>query len=405
MGSAIHYLATGKALPKERFSPISKDSWGPLPFGYNTEFAAPDLPGLGGRDTTARLDIVGQMDTVFRILDPGTFVTNRQSVPGRALMNQQQGVNFFNEPIDDVGPGGITSRSAQLISDLFVPIGAGKPLRSAGKQTIPGFENIVPEEPTGLSPKGELIESLGINVRARVRTELIEQKALAQFGISTKDDRFDSYHRHLIMQDPNLKRVLEEEDADAAGRNKYAAFRVFKSDLRYEKIEKTNARLRSFIKDLNKYSEREKSTYGLTQSLLSDISDYGTEEWIRIDQHKKDFGFDTYLGEEPTNDFDRTLEEWYALYDDPKNRKTDKSIDWEKLDIAQERFISVLSPDIANRLQMWNRRNDVPGVRRIRELLFTQRVRGADLYPAIKRILLEETIPYLKSISRNVANE
>ncbi|KKM91658.1 hypothetical protein LCGC14_1226350, partial [marine sediment metagenome] len=59
----IHFASTGELPPLKRFTPIAKDKWGPLPFGYNTEFASPTIPikGRGGAGLT--LDLAGQMDT------------------------------------------------------------------------------------------------------------------------------------------------------------------------------------------------------------------------------------------------------------------------------------------------------------------------------------------------------
>ncbi|MHC4511000.1 MAG: hypothetical protein ACYTAO_18925, partial [Planctomycetota bacterium] len=70
-------------------------------------------------------DLVGQMDTAFRLLDPESFLKSRESVPVRAIENQRTGKDFFGAPIDTVGPGGVISRTAQLIQDMFAPIGPG----------------------------------------------------------------------------------------------------------------------------------------------------------------------------------------------------------------------------------------------------------------------------------------
>ena len=169
--SVIHFASTGKPLPKERYVPIAKDKWGPLPFGYNTRFASPTLPfkGRGGSELT--LDVVGQMDTALRILNPGAFLSSRESVPVRATVNQVSGTDFFGTPIDDVGPGGVVSRLAQLAQDLFSPIGAGGIGAELARRNIPGAEKVISEGETRLGNVGLGVQATGLNLRAATREQ------------------------------------------------------------------------------------------------------------------------------------------------------------------------------------------------------------------------------------------
>jgi len=169
--SVIHFASTGKHLPWERFTPISKDKWGPLPFGYNTRFASPTIPikGRGGAELT--LDVVGQMDTALRVLNPSQFLSSRESVPIRAIVNQVSGTDFFGNRIDDVGPGGVVSRTAQLIQDMFSPIGAGGIGSELVRRNIPGAEQVVQEGETRLGLTGLGIQATGLNIRAATREQ------------------------------------------------------------------------------------------------------------------------------------------------------------------------------------------------------------------------------------------
>lgn len=45
------------------------------------------------------------MDTGFRLLDPQSYITSRFSVPISTIENQIKGANFYDQPIDTVGPG------------------------------------------------------------------------------------------------------------------------------------------------------------------------------------------------------------------------------------------------------------------------------------------------------------
>lgn len=174
--AAIHYAATGKPLPVERYTPISKDKWGPLPFGYNTRFASPTLPLEGRGGTAITLDIVGQMDTALRILNPLQFLSSRESVLIRALVNQVSGSDFFGNPIDDVGPGGVVSRTVQLAEDMFAPIGAGGITKEVARRNIPGAEQVITEGETRLGMTGLGVQATGLNLRADTREMRLQSK-------------------------------------------------------------------------------------------------------------------------------------------------------------------------------------------------------------------------------------
>ncbi len=175
--SVIHFASTGKMLPTDRFVPISTDPYGPLPFGYRTKFASPTIPFTGRGETENTVDLAGQLDTAFRILDPLSFLSARESVPVRALSNQIAGKDFFGAPIDEVGPGGISSRTAALIEDLFAPIGVGGLARGLARQTIPrGDELLTPgEERIGTS--GLLLQATGVNIRGENTRDLRNRMA------------------------------------------------------------------------------------------------------------------------------------------------------------------------------------------------------------------------------------
>lgn len=165
----IHYASTGKHLPTERFMPVAKDSWGPLPFGYNTRFASPTIPLKGRGGIGLSMDIVGQMDTALRVLNPVLFLTSRESVPVRSIVNQASGTDFFGKPIDDVGPGGVVSRTAQLALDMFSPIGMGGIAAELARKQIPGAEKVIPEGEARLGMAGLGIQATGMNLRADTR--------------------------------------------------------------------------------------------------------------------------------------------------------------------------------------------------------------------------------------------
>lgn len=175
MANTIHFASTGEPLPWARWSPISKTKWGPLPIGYNRDFAAPNIPLTGRSGTELTLDLVGQLDTALRILDPASFLAARESVPVRAGLNQITGKDFFGAPIDTVGPGGVISRTSQLIQDMFAPIGPGQAALQQARSNIEGAEGIIQPGEDRLGTAGTGIQATGMNVRAETTPQLLDR--------------------------------------------------------------------------------------------------------------------------------------------------------------------------------------------------------------------------------------
>lgn len=193
--SVIHFASTGKVLPTERFTPITKDKWGPLPFGYNTRFASPTLPFTGRGGTELTLDVVGQMDTALRILNPQFFVESRTSVPVRSLMNQVSGTDFFGKPIDDVGPGGVVSRTTQLVQDMFSPIGIGGIGAEGIRRTVPGADRAIQEGEVRLGIPGLALQAVGTNIRAATREQRL--RSVHGAGVQKTLDGLDNLGLNL----------------------------------------------------------------------------------------------------------------------------------------------------------------------------------------------------------------
>lgn len=230
--SIIHFASTGQPLPRKRFTPIAADKWGPLPFGYNMEFAAPDLPLEGQGGSRIMLDLVGQMDTAFKVLDPAGFVAARQSVPIRAFKNQVEAQDFYKKPIDEEGPGGVYSRTTHLIQDMFAPIGAGQAGLNILAQKVPEAEPFVSFGERKLGTGGQLIQAGGVNVRAETidtglrrrhpyydllapatQEELREQLILEVFGPKTRRDkeRFEEKKWELFPPTQEQRRRFKQK--------------------------------------------------------------------------------------------------------------------------------------------------------------------------------------------------
>ena len=98
-------------------------------------------------------------------------------MPVRAGLNQATGENFFGARIDDTGPGGVVSRTAQLATDLFSPIGPGQAAQEIARERIPGAAEIVPGVEARLGTGGLLAQATGINLRAETTPDLIVRTA------------------------------------------------------------------------------------------------------------------------------------------------------------------------------------------------------------------------------------
>ena len=221
--NVIHFTSTGKPLPVERYVPLSKDPFGPLPFGYNRDFASPNLPFTGRSATENMLDVVGQLDTAFRVLNPASFLSSRSSVPIRAGVNQATGTTFFEDPIDDVGPGGVVSRTAQFLLDMFSPIGVGQGAEAVARQFIPGAERVIPEGEDRIGLTGRLVQATGFNIRGETTPQFLDRVAQEAFG---KDyDALSPKQRKVVQETEGIGDEFKLRQEASARRGSEAAQR------------------------------------------------------------------------------------------------------------------------------------------------------------------------------------
>lgn len=220
VANAVHMAATGEPLPMERYNPIRMrnpefESF-PVPIRYNTDFMSPNVPLLEGRHgTELTIDLVGQMDTALRALDPVSFVSNRFSVPVRAGVNQARGADFYGRPIE-----GVQERAAQLASDLFSPIGAGNLLEMAG---------VGPENEGRLGAGGMAAQLTGANLSAETTPDLLDRYAQQDYGKPYADlEPFE--RREMEENNPELAAELEQRRQTSAERQSEGAQRGIVAD-------------------------------------------------------------------------------------------------------------------------------------------------------------------------------
>lgn len=338
--SIIHFASTGKPLPADRYSPISQDNWGPLPFGYNTKFAAPDIPIKGRGGVNLTLDLVGQMDTAFRVLDPVNFITSRESVFVRAAQNQISGTDFYGAPIDDLGPGGIVSRTSQLLFDLFAPIGAGPLTQEVIREALPTAREVIPRAEDRLGLSGLAIQATGLNLRAETTLNLLDRHARESGFLKADGTPVESwsdlepYQKKELSKNEELQTELDLRSIAAIERQQLKAqgFATL-DDLDQERVARGEALVSEFFARL----ERE----GVDASdeafnFRSEATALKREISVRKAQVDEDFQLFKETGKVEKDPNKRALNEYYSTYD----RATNKSgtIDWDKQEAFERAF-------------------------------------------------------------------
>lgn len=167
----INYAVTGEWLDPEKLNPLEKGGYGPLPVGYRRDFLAPEFPLKGRGGTKATLDLVGQMDTVFRLLDPKSFVTSREALGPRAATTAYTQKDFFGRPLSG------KETALQVASDIFEPIGLGQ---------VRGLTGLGAENEARLGKVGQATQALGVNLRAETNAQ-VRDRIARESGLKKAD--------------------------------------------------------------------------------------------------------------------------------------------------------------------------------------------------------------------------
>jgi hypothetical protein len=115
------------------------------------------------------------MDTALKVLDPSAWFGSRQSVPVSAFSELEEGEDFYGTPTDEVGPGGIVSITTHLLQTMFAPIGwagAGINIAVQNNEILEPFLSMGEEK---LGAAGQIVQALGLNLRAEGIDEAIER--------------------------------------------------------------------------------------------------------------------------------------------------------------------------------------------------------------------------------------
>ena len=204
------------------------------------------------------------------------------------------------------------------------------------------------------------------------KKQLLEDASWDRFEKPYSD--LNLLERDTLKRDPEIGPQLLDYDLHQAKKgNKYAGYNVTKAAQKEKKERLNQTALDVLVQDMNDKSKVHAGNKmgGGVRDILKDFSvavkDNETEEFYANKGHRGTFRLTGYIGKEPTNDFDRMLNDWYALYD--KNTEATQQINWELFEEAEKAFIANLSPELAGQLQEWrDRESGVPGVEELKKL-------------------------------------
>lgn len=218
VANLVHYATTGEPLPEDRYLPVGKDDWSPFGVGYNSKFMAPDIPIEGRGGTNVSIDLMGQLDTIFRLLDPKGFIEGRQNVIPRAVASQMSGEDFFGRDLK--GP---KERVGQLASDLFEPIGMSQ---------IRGAMDVGPDGEGRLGNTGQAIQAAGPNLRAETNAQLKDRIAGEMFPGETWNSLSKTQRADVLRENPEYaQELITRRDEAAELGNEYAVDQKDVADL------------------------------------------------------------------------------------------------------------------------------------------------------------------------------
>jgi hypothetical protein len=299
IANVINFSATGKILPPESYSPIKlNDPYAPFSVGYNNRFMAPQVPFIKGRNgEPVYVDLVGQMDTIFRwALSPIEAVASRLNVIPRAVLNQISGETFFGEDIS-----GFRRRLVAGAIDLAAPISVTQ-LIGAAREAIPAIRGLIPEGEGRLGLAGNLLQVL-INLRAQPTMTMLDVSSQELFGQGYKD--IEPFMRDM---------VTDRNKAELGRRQETGVSRQQEATVYFAQIEDQNVKREGQLQGLvelylaGTFNKRETvNRYFAIEAAIRHIKDGiaigAQKEFAELDVDAKD-------------DNKRALAQYYNLFDE-----------------------------------------------------------------------------------------
>lgn len=234
-------------------------------------------------------------------------------------------------------------------------------------------------------------------------------------------DELNQLERYRLEKDPEWgDQLLLLDEGRADDGDKFAGYRVERADLEQLAFDRSSDFLGEMITALSKggsrgmkgeNGERDKpGAWSVLNTFADNIGEVKGTLSTQLDQYRFDNELTGYSGEEPKNDFDRMLNEWYELLDvhtekvtSPRGREVQHKLNFDTWIPASEAFVKALKPELQEQLQQWRDRKQSPkGIEAILEARQPNDKYGVDkqgnpelpdskqLYNAVTNILVSE---------------
>ena len=325
MTSLMNQVVYGKQ-KGESFNPINVD---PEQFGYSSSFMRMPLPitGRGGRNI--RVDLMGQADTPFRVLDPKQFVLSRVNIPLRATLNQMAGETFMGEPLG----GASMKRLMQGIFDMTpIPVEAGL---QAARSKSGILQDIVPEGEGRLGTTGNILQAVGgFNLTAAPNRDLRDSVARSM-GFDGYSD-LEPYQKRLVGQRIVVANNDEIGLATETGARRGQDWAKYQQAVR-EINDTYDAQLSDLMHEI--IPKTPKDDYW---QIVSSYYNLESERINRRDQAEKDHDVE-FEDREPKNAMAAALQGYYDLMDQSKT--SNGLFDSQAFGPARDLYLASLTPE------------------------------------------------------------
>jgi hypothetical protein len=264
------------------------------------------------------------------------------------------------------------------------------------------------------------VEFVGSRAYQQGRSSVLSKASFDKFEKPLED--LNQLERFELQNDPQLSVVLAEFDATrAATGDKFAGYRVQRLEDEGVAFNREVSDLETMIIGLaeggsggvkGKNGAKDKpNAWSVLNTFADNIGEVKGTLATQLARTRLEKGLDGYVGEEPKNEFDQMLNEWYEIFDahtstvkSPTGGEAQHRLVFETWLPASAEFIASLTPELQQQLQQWrDRKQSPPGVEAILEVRFPNAERygtdkqgrpkgpsGDQLYSAVLSILANE---------------
>jgi hypothetical protein len=189
-------------------------------------------------------------------------------------------------------------------------------------------------------------------------------------------DELNQLERYRLEKDPEWgDQLLLLDEGRADDGDKFASYRVERSDLEAGAFDRSFDFLTEMMVALSKTAEgatpaqvkESGNVWSVLRKFADNIGEVKGTLSTQLEQYRIDNELTGYIGEEPKNDFDRMLNEWYALLDThteivttPRGRELRHKLDFDTWVPASEAFVEALTPELQEQLVQWRERKQHP---------------------------------------------